>query len=368
MEYILKNDLSIDKKLYDFITDELLYKTNINEGNFFKGLSECVYELAPINKKLLEFRENIQQKINTWHKDNNKQKINMDSYLNFLKKIGYLVNKGENFQIQTKNLDDEISKLSGPQLVVPVTNPRYCLNAVNSRWGSLYNALYKTDVISGDFNNPTSRKKKVIVYSHKFLNDSIPLKNNSWENILKIPTIDNNRLNLKLKNPKQFRGYNKKSDNLSSLLFKNNNLHIDIQFYPSNNNNNQIEKFKNQTCISDILLESAITTIIDHEDSVAGVDTEDKINGYSNWLKLMMGTLEYSGEKNGEKFIRKLNPDREYISSNGNKIKLSGRSLMLNRNVGHLMTSPSILLRDGSQIPECIMDAFSDFFNLNQIF
>ena len=243
-------------------------------------------------------------------------------------------------------------------------NARYSLNAANSRWGSLYDALYGTDVISESNGAERGKKynyirgEKVIEYARDFLDSNIPLQKGSWKDISEIPKIKNNQLNLKLKNPKQFVGYSKKSNNLSSLLFTNNNLHIDIRFDPKQTRGG----LKDKAAIYDIILESAITTIIDHEDSVAAVDTKDKVHGYRNWLGLMKGDLKYEGKKNiGNKplnFTRKLNSDREYISPNGNKIKLHGRALMLNRNVGHLMTNSSILLSDGSEIPEGIMDAF----------
>ena len=262
-------------------------------------------------------------------------------------------------------MDNEISSIAGPQLVVPVMNARYSLNAANARWGSLYNALYGTDVISESNGAERGKKynhirgEKVIEYARNILDTYVPLQKGSWKNISEIPKVENNQLNLKLKNPKQFVGYTKKSNNLSSLLFVNNNLHIDVTFDPDGT----LEVFnpdgnQDKAAIHDVFLESAITTIMDHEDSVAAVDAKDKVHGYKNWLGLMKGDLQYKGEKNGKKLTRKLNPDREYISPDGNKIKLHGRALMLNRNVGHLMTNPSILLSDGSEIPEGIMDAF----------
>ena len=262
-------------------------------------------------------------------------------------------------------MDSEISSIAGPQLVVPVMNARYSLNAANARWGSLYNALYGTDVISESNGAERGKKynhirgEKVIKYARNILDAHVPLQKGSWKNITGIPKVENNHLNLKLKNPKQFVGYTKKLNNLSSLLFVNNNLHIDITFDPDGT----LEVFnpdgnQDKAAIHDVFLESAITTIMDHEDSVAAVDAKDKVHGYKNWLGLMKGDLQYKGEKNGKKLTRKLNPDREYISPDGNKIKLHGRALMLNRNVGHLMTNPSILLNDGSEIPEGIMDAF----------
>jgi len=368
-KYILLGQLSIAYKLLDFVNNELLPGTGVTKENFWSGLDKCAHELAPKNRKLLEFRENLQKKIDIWHKDKKGEKIDIKEYSNFLVEIGYLKKEGKNFQIETKDVDSEISKIAGPQLVVPVMNARYALNAANARWGSLYNALYGTDVISesdgasrGNKYNP-KRGEKVIEYARNVLDSSIPLLNSSWKDISEIPKIENGQLNLKLKNPKQFVGYIKNSHNLYSLLFINNKLHIDVRFDPDgtleifNPDGNQ-----DKASIHDVILESAITTIVDHEDSVAAVDAADKVHGYRNWLGLMKGDLKYEGKKNtGNKpfnFIRKLNPDREYISPNGNKIKLHGRALMLNRNVGHLMTNSSILLKDGSEIPEGILDAF----------
>ena len=360
MDYISQGKLSIAGVLLRFINNELLPGTNIEPKRFWEGLDKCAHELTPKNKKLLEFRENLQKNIDNWHRNKKGKKIDAKEYEDFLHEIGYLKKEGEKFQIATKNVDDEISKIPGPQLVVPVMNARYSLNAANARWGSLYNALYGTDVIS-EANGAERGKKynyirgeKVIEYARSILDSYVPLQKGSWKDIKEIPKVENNRLNLKLKNPKQFVGYTKKLNNLSSLLLLNNNLHIDIRFDPKRT----LGGLKDDASIYDIILESAITSIMDHEDSVAAVDAEDKVHGYKNWLGLMKGDLQYKGEKNGKKFIRKLNPDREYISPEGNKIKLHGRALMLNRNVGHLMTNPSILLNDGSEIPEGIMDAF----------
>jgi len=364
-KYISQGQLSIASELLDFVNNELLPGTNVTKENFWSGLDKSAHELAPKNRKLLEFRENLQKKIDIWHRDKKGEKIDIKEYSNFLIEIGYLKKEGEKFQIETKNVDSEISSIAGPQLVVPVMNARYSLNAANARWGSLYNALYGTDVISESNGAERGKKynhirgEKVIEYARNILDAYVPLQKDSWKNIKEIPKVENNQLHLKLKNPEQFVGYTKKLNNLSSLLFVNNNLHIDITFDPDGT----LEVFnpdgnQDKASIHDVFLESAITTIMDHEDSVAAVDAKDKVHGYKNWLGLMKGDLQYKGEKNGKKLTRKLNPDREYISPDGNKIKLHGRALMLNRNVGHLMTNPSILLNDGSEIPEGIMDAF----------
>ncbi len=364
-KYIKINNLSISKKLLNFVDKELLPGTKIKKENFWKGFSNIVHQLEPKNKELLEKREKLQKKIDAWHKDKKGKKINIKKYIKFLKKIGYLKKTGTNFKIKTKNVDTEIAKICGPQLVVPISNPRYALNAANARWTSLYDSLYGTDVIPetkgalrGKTYNPL-RGERVIYYVRNFLDKFVPLKDKSWKDLKKIPKVNNNKLDLNLKNPKQFVGYKKKSKFLSSLLFVNNNLHIDILFDQdgtlevNNPDGNQdiIE-------IHDVFLESAITTICDHEDSVAAVDAEDKIIGYKNWLGMMKGDLKIEFNKKGKKILRKLNLDRNYISPEGKKFKLSGRSLLLNRNVGHLMTNPAILLKDGSECPEGILDAF----------
>jgi malate synthase len=363
-QYVETNGLAVSKDLHSFVNDDLLPKTNISSKNFWSGFSKSVHELAPKNKKLLTIRDEMQKNIDQWHFDNKGKEFDLENYKNFLIKIGYLVKEGKDFSINTKNVDTEISNIAGPQLVVPVMNARYSLNAANARWGSLYNALYGTDVISESDGAQRGKKynyirgEKVIEYARNFLDVNVPLTNNTWKDISEIPKVKNNQLNLKLKNPNQFVGYNKKSNNLSSLLFKNNNLHIDVLF----DLNQTRGGLKDKAAIYDIILESAITSIMDHEDSVAAVDAKDKVHGYRNWLGLMKGDLKYEGKKNtGNKpftFTRKLNSDRKYISPKGKKIKLHGRALMLNRNVGHLMTNPSIKLRDGSEIPEGIMDAF----------
>jgi len=364
-QYIKINNLSISDKLLNFVNNELLPGTKIKKENFWNGFNKAVHELTPKNKELLEIRDELQKKIDDWHKKRKGNKFNLKEYSNFLKKIGYLKKSGPNFKIRTKNVDSEIAKICGPQLVVPISNERYALNAANARWISLYDSLYGTDVISetkgavrGKTYNPI-RGQKVIEHVRDFLDKHVPLIKESWKDLKKIPEIKNNKLNLKLKNPKQFVGYNKKSNLLSSLLFINNNLHLDILFdLDGKLEINNPEGNQDNIKIHDIILESAVTTICDHEDSVAAVDAEDKVIGYQNWLGLMKGDLKKEFKKRGKKISRKLNPDREYISPKGKKFKLHGRALLLNRNVGLLMTNPAILLKDGSEIPEGIMDAF----------
>jgi malate synthase len=364
-KYIKINNLSISEELFNFVNSELLPNTKIIIKKFWNGFDKAAHELAPINKSLLEKRDELQKKIDEWHKKHKGNQFNLNEYTNFLKRTGYLKKTGLNFKIKTKNVDIEIAKICGPQLVVPISNQRYALNAANARWVSLYDSLYGTDVIPetkgavrGKTYNPI-RGKKVIEYVRNFLDKNVPLKKKSWKDIKTIPQIHNNKLSLELKNPKQFVGYNKKSNLLSSLLFINNNLHIDILFDQDGSLEiNNPEGNQDSISIHDIILESAISTICDHEDSVAAVDAEDKVIGYKNWLGLMKGDLKVEFKKKGKKIVRKLNPDRNYISPKSKNFKLHGRALLLNRNVGHLMTNPAILLKDGSECPEGIIDAF----------
>jgi malate synthase len=361
MSVIDKNGLKISLVLFDFINNEALPGTNIKSDDFWNKFEKVVHELSPINKNLLKKREIVQKKIDEWHKNNKGQDLDKKKYLTFLKSISYITEEKENFKIETSNVDEEIASLAGPQLVVPVDNARYALNAANARWGSLYDALYGTDVISGSRGKGYNeeRGKKVIKYVKNFLDETAPLSNSSWQNVSKIEIRDedvvfivDNKENV-LKNKNQFTGYNGEKSNPSSILIKNNNLHIDILI----DSNHMIGK-SDKASISDVVVESALSTIIDNEDSVAAVDGEDKVKCYRNWLGLMKGDLTANMEKNGKKFVRKLNSNRNYISKNGKKISLHGRALLLNRNVGHLMTNPAIILKDGSEIPEGIMDAF----------
>ena len=361
MSVIDKNGLKISLVLFDFINNEALPGTNIKSDDFWNKFEKVVHELSPINKNLLKKREIIQKKIDEWHKNNKGQDLDKKKYLTFLKSISYITEEKENFKIETSNVDEEIASLAGPQLVVPVDNARYALNAANARWGSLYDALYGTDVISGSRGKGYNeeRGKKVIKYVKNFLDETAPLSNSSWQNVSKIEIRDedvifiaDNKENV-LKNKNQFTGYNGEKSNPSSILIKNNNLHIDILI----DSNHMIGK-SDKASISDVVVESALSTIIDNEDSVAAVDGEDKVKCYRNWLGLMKGDLTANMEKNGKKFVRKLNSNRNYISKNGKEISLHGRALLLNRNVGHLMTNPAIILKDGSEIPEGIMDAF----------
>ena len=360
--YIKLFNLSISEVLYKFVNDEALPGLDIKSQNFWRGLDRVAHELTPINRDILKKRHKLQLEIDRWHL-NNKKKIKISEYKKFLKNIGYLQNEGPDFKIKTENLDEEISKIAGPQLVVPVNNSRYVLNAVNARYQSLYDSLYGTNVIESEESATErydpERGLEVIKYSKKFLDKYFSLNSGSWQNVDKIEVLNKklkiniNRINTTLKNEKKFIGFRGDKKKPNAIILKNNNLHVEIIINP-----NAFSAKSDPAGISDIILESAITTICDHEDSVATVDAADKVVGYRNWLGLMKGNLKSYFEKKGKNLIRKLNPDRKYISKDGVEKKLCGRALILNRNTGHLMTNPSILLRDGSEIPEGILDAF----------
>jgi malate synthase len=351
---IKKGNLTINSVLFEFVNKEIIPGIDIDVDDFWNKFDLAVHELAPVNKALIEKREFIQKQIDKWHLDNKDKELNKGEYVSFLKSINYIVEEKEDFQISTQNVDQEIAHIAGPQLVVPIDNARYALNAANARWGSLYDALYGTDVISdadkaikNETYNPI-RGGEVIEYAKKFLDETFPLNNFSWRNL-----SNTSIKNLDLKNKNQLVGYNGSRDNPSSLLLKNNNLHVDVIIDARSKIG-----ITDKAHISDIVIESAISTIVDNEDSVAAVDAEDKIRCYRNWLGIMKGDLQTEIKKNGKKFTRRLNLDRMYEGINGKKLKLHGRALLLNRNVGHLMTNPSITLKDGSEIPEGIMDSF----------
>ena len=360
MSKISQGNLKISADLFEFLSG-VLKELQLDEKKFWNGFDSSVHELAVENKKLLAERDKIQKNIDNWHIKNKTKKFDFKEYKKFLHEIGYIKKETSDFKIDTSNVDDEIAKIAGPQLVVPVDNARYAINAANARWGSFYNALYGTDAIPGERGTEynAARGNEVINYVRDFLDEISPIENTSWKEIEKIEIKENNLVfyskgnSFLLKNKKQFIGYTGKKDLPASILLLNNNLHVDIVIDP----NTKIGKL-DKANISDVILESAISTIVDNEDSVAAVDSTDKIKCYKNWLGLMKGDLEIEMVKNGKKFIRKLNKDRNYISPEGKDIKLHGRALLLNRNVGHLMTNPAIILKDNSEIPEGIMDAF----------
>ena len=363
--YITKGSLSVAEELSSFLSTEVLPGLEISEDHFWSSLEKIIQEFSPRNKELLDIRELMQSQIDAWHLANPGEEKNLDVYKDFLKEIGYLLPEGEDFKITTKNVDPEISTIAGPQLVVPVMNARFALNAANARWGSLYDALYGTDMISEDDGASRAgaynsiRGNKVIAFSKNFLDEHFALNNASYSDVnsfcIKEGCLEvglNNGESVDLLNGEQFQGYQGSADQPSGLLLKNNNLHAEIQIDPSHSVGET-----DPAGIKDVLLESAITTIQDCEDSVAAVDGEDKVTVYRNWLGLMKGDLKETFIKGGSEMTRSLNPDRSYIAPDGSNFQLSGRSLMLVRNVGHLMTNPAILDKDGNEVPEGILDA-----------
>ena len=356
--------IKISADLKNFLENEVLPGLDINTNSFWKSFESIIKEFAPRNKELLDKREDIQSKIDKWHLDRKGEQHNHDEYKKFLEEIGYIAPRSPDFLITTDNVDPEIKTIAGPQLVVPVMNARFALNAANARWGSLYDALYGTDVISEDDGakreggyNPV-RGDKVIEFAKNFLDETIPLEEGSYQNVLGFDFSENQIYAIletgksKLKDLNQYVGYCDYGNEAYGLLYKNNNLHFEIQIDP-NHSIGQTDK----AGIKDILMESAITTIQDCEDSVAAVDGEDKTAVYRNWLGLMKGDLKESFDKNGSMMTRELNADRSYVTADGKDLTLPGRSLMLVRNVGHLMTNPGVLDAAGNEVPEGIIDA-----------
>ncbi len=356
-------NLKVSEDLESFVKNELLKDTNITPEHFWDKFDRIVHELTPTNAKLIKKREDLQKKIDDWHLKKKGEDFDLNEYKKFLIEIGYLVESKENFKIETKNIDLEISEIAGPQLVVPIMNERYALNAANARWVSLYDSLYGTDVIEseegGSERYDPARGQEVIKYVRDFLDKHIPINGASWKSISNLIVRDENLIiykdenEFRLKDTEKFIGHRGASNKPSAIILRNNKLHIEIIINPR-----AFSAAHDIAGISDVIVESAISTICDNEDSVAAVDSEDKIKCYRNWLGLMLGSLNVNFEKNGKTFKRKLNPDRSFVSKNGKRLKLHGRSLLLNRNVGHLMTNSSIILKDGSEVPEGIMDAF----------
>ncbi|MFA1621956.1 malate synthase G [Rhizobium mongolense] len=364
MSCIEKNGLSIDTVLHDFIVNEVLPDLPVDADAFFAGFSAIVHDLAPKNRELLLKRDHLQALIDEWYRQNGAP-ADMESYQAFLRQIGYLLPEGSDFQVSAENVDPEIASIAGPQLVVPVMNARYALNAANARWGSLYDALYGTDAVpesdgaeKGKGYNP-KRGEKVIAWVRDFLDSAAPLEGASWKDAaafkadggnLAVTSTDGEKL--ALTDNRHFAGYRGDAETPTHLLLKNNGIHIEIIIDGSTS----IGK-GDPAQISDVWLESAITTIMDCEDSIAAVDAEDKVVVYRNWLGLMKGDLQEEVSKGGATFLRKLNPDITYQAPDGSAFDLHRRSLMLVRNVGHLMGNPAILDRDGREVPEGIMDA-----------
>ncbi|MCF8887614.1 malate synthase G [Priestia megaterium] len=356
-------NLKVAPVLYQFINEEALPGSGLSTENFWSDFEALVTELTPVNKRLLEKRDQLQARINAWHQENPDR--DFSEYKSFLTRIGYLEDKTEDFLIGTEGVDSEIAYQAGPQLVVPVNNARYAINAANARWGSLYDALYGTDAISEENGasrtssyNPI-RGEKVIAFAKNFLDAVVPLVQSSHAEVVQY-SLENGKLVAQLNDgsltelqeEEKFVGYQGEEESPDALLFKNNGLHFEVQI----DRTDSIGK-TDDAGVKDILMEAALTTIMDCEDSVAAVDAEDKVDVYRNWLGLMKGDLTSTFKKGSQNMTRRLNPDRTYISPDKKKISLSGRSLMFIRNVGHLMTNSAVLDRNGNEIYEGILDS-----------
>lgn len=357
MTRLEKNDLQVDAQLASFIEEDVLPGTDITPDQFWEGLSQLVHEKGPRNRALLARREEIQTRIDEWHIARRDQPHDPNAYKAFLEEIGYLVPEGPAFEIETRNVDPEIASVPGPQLVVPVMNARYAINAANARFGSLYDVLYGTDAI-GSRPKPggydLGRGARVVTRVRVILDDLFPLVGGSHGDA-KLYSVDHDGLTVdgkRLEEPSKFLGYRGDPQSPEGILLVNNGLHVELYF----NRDHPIGRH-DQAGMADVILESAMTAIMDCEDSVAAVDAEDKVLAYSNWLGLMKGNLETKLEKNGKTITRRLLPDRTYTRVDGAPFKVKGRALMWVRNVGHLMTNPAILDRDGNEIPEGILDA-----------
>ncbi|MFG1488326.1 malate synthase G, partial [Oceanospirillum sp. HFRX-1_2] len=363
-ERVQIGNLSVAKTLYDFINNDAAPGTGVDVARFWAQFDAIVHDLAPRNRELLEKREQIQAQIDEWHRARKGQAFDLNEYKSFLDEIGYLLPEGEDFSVTTANVDPEMATMAGPQLVVPVMNARFALNAANARWGSLYDALYGTDAISeeggaekGTSYNPV-RGAKVIEFARNFLNEAAPLASGDHtqatlyavkEGALVVTLKDGSEVGLA--NADQFVGFNGAADAPESVLLVNNGMHFEIQV----DRTHLIGK-DDAAGVKDVVMESALTTIMDCEDSVAAVDADDKVVVYRNWLGLMKGDLTEEVSKGGTTFTRRINGDREYTGKDGSPIALKGRSLMFVRNVGHLMTNNAILDKDGNEVPEGIID------------
>ncbi|MGB4342336.1 MAG: malate synthase G [Moraxellaceae bacterium] len=361
-ERIKHGDLEIAKELYDLVANEIAPGSGVEPAAFWSAFEKVAVELSPKNKALLAKRDELQAKIDAWHRAN--PGFDQAQYKAFLTEIGYLVPEGPEFQISTENVDEELATIAGPQLVVPVRNARYALNAANARWGSLYDALYGTDAISeeggaekGKGYNPV-RGAKVIAFARNFLNEVFPLASGDHNDAVKY-AVENGQLAVSLKggdkvglkNAAQFAGYVGDAAAPTGVLLKNNGLHVEVQVDASHHVGKD-----DSAHVKDLLVEAAVTTIQDLEDSVAAVDAEEKVEGYRNWFGLMTGSLEESFEKGGKQMTRRMNPDRLYKNPQGQEFAIHGRSMMLLRNVGHLMTNPAVLV-GGEEVFEGVMDA-----------
>ncbi len=359
-ERILTEGLEVDPELHAFIENEALPGTGVTSADFWRGFGAIVADLAPRNKALLAKRDTLQNRIDAWHIANRGSGTTMETYRHFLQEIGYIVPEGPDFSVETDHVDPEIAQTAGPQLVVPIMNARFALNAANARWGSLYDALYGTDAL-GDMPQGSSydpaRGARVVIWAKDFLDAATPLSGAKWGQVTGL-AVQNGMLVCQTANgetgladPSQFAGSANEGANLQVLLRKN-GMHIEIHM-----DRKSAIGAGDPANISDVWLESALTAIMDCEDSVAAVDAQDKTLVYRNWLGLMKGDLTEEVSKGGKSFVRRLNPDRTFSGPDGKPVSLRGRALMLIRNVGHLMTNPAILMADGNEIPEGIMDA-----------
>lgn len=362
-DYVKAGTLQVATELYEFINSEVIPASEVDQEQFWSGLGSLVKDLAPRNKELLKVRDEIQSKLNAWHRENS-ESFDFEKYKAFLAEIGYLEPEADDYKVSTEAVDEEVALQAGPQLVVPVNNARYAINAANARWGSLYDALYGTDAISEEdgaergLGYNAVRGNKVIAYGRDFLDKAAPLAEGSHRDAEKYLIVDGKLTVLLadgkttgLKEEEKLAGYKGKPAEPSAVLLKNNRLHFEIQIDP----NHSIGK-TDKAGVKDILLEAALTTIMDCEDSVAAVDAEDKVVVYRNWLGLQKGDLSANFNKSGRSMTRTMNPDREYQSPNGEEFSLNGRSVMFVRNVGHLMTSNMILDEEGNEVPEGILD------------
>jgi malate synthase len=363
-ECVIKHGYKVAESLYNLVEHEILPGTGIDAEDFWQSLANIFDEFTPKNEALLAIRQNLQNKIDAWHLDPINQNFEQQKYQDFLTEIGYLVKEQEDFSISTSYVDEEVATVAGPQLVVPLMNARFALNAANARWGSLYDALYGTDVIDDSNSaevtkhyNPI-RGEKVQAYARQFLDDVLPLNQGSHVEVISyqvangklVVTLQNGQ-QVNLVNQEKFVAFKGDEQNPSAILFKNNGLHVEIKIDPSM----PVAK-TDQASVADIILESALSTIQDCEDSIAAVDAEDKTAVYRNWLGLMKGDLSETLQKNGVSITRELNPDRTYRTPDNEALTLPGRSLLFIRNVGHLMTNNAILTSDNKEVPEGILD------------